>query len=463
MPLAHLIKMIASGTADADRVYGMIIDHAWAELLSDDEKAVLMAKAFFSHSESEADLGLISGVDGDQLRDAMRTLEAISFFEPESSKQQTRRIRTHALAQEFAKRILHDHPDVERDAEERWWAGYGLNVVKKAAQTPYEALRFDLEEDVANVLESLEYHIRERSSYCQKAVELFGGEGGLGHTLRSWARYDDVLRVAESILEFVVHQSDARLIATCALHLIVPVYMKRGRLGDVECWIGLAVEQNTQLQDRWLEAVIETTRGLLYHYQGYLRAAEQAYQKALGIFLELENRADIVEMYKSLGHLSVCLATQDFEEAIDTSGTLRAALIQAEHYFEQAEALLQQEQPGKNAHEIPLEHRDQRAIIARLRGDLDQAHDLLQSCVGQFHSSYAVANLYRELALIEHLAGNTDLAHSYEKERHKPASAACLLNLARTSCYTHCGKVIDRMKHEEPGDEKTTRIWHKQG
>lgn len=449
VPLELLVETISSGGSEVDRVFDLIIDRAWEDLLSEDDKALLMAKVFFCHSASEADLGQIAGVEGERLREALKTLEAIAFFEPEGAKQQTRRVRTHALAQEFARRILRDHPDFEREAETRWWSGYARDVANHAAQTPYEALRFDLEEDVANVLERLEFHIREQSPYRQQAVELFGAEGGLGHTLWFWARYDDILRVGDPILDFVIQQSDARLIGTCALRLIALVCIKRGRLGDAERWIGLAVEQNTRLQDRWLDAVIESIRGMLYHYQGYLRAAKQAYQKALTIFLELGQHADSVEMYKALGNLSIAIATQELEgAAVDVSGALQEELAQAEDYFEQAEALMKQEQVDMHSPTTPCELRIQRGILARLRGDLDGARELFQSCVGQLHVSYFVANLYRELALVEHLAGNADLAHSYEQKGFELLHQLGLLNLSLTGCYTHCGKVVDRMKED---------------
>jgi hypothetical protein len=95
---------------------------------------------------------------------------------------------------------------------------------------------------------------------------------------------------------------------------------------------------------------------------------------------------------------------------------------------------------------IPSENCIQRGIIARLRGNLDQAHDLLQSYVGQLHSSYRVANLYREMALVEHLAGHIDLAHSYEKKGTNLLQQLRLLSLSH--CYPHCGKMSDRMKQE---------------
>jgi tetratricopeptide (TPR) repeat protein len=448
IPLSQLLTAITSGTPDADNVYKMIIDQAWEELLSEDEKAVLMAKAFFSHPVSEIDLGQIAGVEGERLRIAIKTLAAISFFEPEGSQQKTLRIRTHPLAQEFARRVLHDDADFENDAERRWWTIYGPKIVRQAGQTPYESLQSDLEEDIANTLEHLEHHLCEQSSYCEQAVALFGANGGLGHTLRSWSRYDDVLRLAKSVLECVLAQQDATLLGTCALRLLVPMYVKRRKLDEAERLVGLTIEQNISLQDRWLEAAIENARGFLYRCQGYLRASEQAYQKALTIFLDLKSIPDIVSMYKALGNLTIRLATQDLEDAIDTSGTIRAELTNAERYFEQAEALLPQENPEQHSHDIPLENRDKRAIIARLRGNLDQARDLLQSCIGQFHSSYNVANLYRELALVEHLAGNPDLAHSYETKGLNLLQSLGLLNLSLTTCYTHCGNVIARMKQE---------------
>lgn len=49
----------------------------------------------------------------------------------------------------------HDHPEFEKDAEDRWWRNYGPRVVQNAGQTLYESLRPEVEDDVANVVESL--------------------------------------------------------------------------------------------------------------------------------------------------------------------------------------------------------------------------------------------------------------------------------------------------------------------
>ncbi len=65
------------------------------------------------------------------------------------------RIRTHPLAQDFARRVLRDHPQFERETEVRWWQEYGSGVVRQVREIAYQSLHPGLEDDVANVAESI--------------------------------------------------------------------------------------------------------------------------------------------------------------------------------------------------------------------------------------------------------------------------------------------------------------------
>jgi tetratricopeptide (TPR) repeat protein len=449
MSLSQLLDTITSGKTDADHVYSLIIDYTWKEILSKNEKALLMAKAFFSHSVSEADLGQTAGVNGKNLHSAVKTLASISFFEPQEPGQQKIRIRTHALAQEFAKRVFTDYPDLKKEIEERWWKGYGPNVIKKARQTPYESLQPELQIDVANVFEHIEHHIQLRSPYYQQALTLFGEKKGLGKILLSWSQLDGILRIAESIKEIIINEENVALIVTCCMHSIIPAYIYLGMIDEAERWIGLLVEQNSKLHNRNLEAAIELAHGFIYSYHGYILAEEQAYQKALTIFQELGSVTNILMMYKKLGSLYICLAGQDLEEAFDTTGKIKTKLEKAEYYFKQAEILWQKEIQDKNVSNVPLEYWGQRGIILRLLGgDLDKARDLMKRSIKHANWSSSVANFYRELALLEHLAGNIDLAHSYEKKGTTLLQQLGLLNFTKNSIFNHSRKIIDRMKKE---------------
>jgi hypothetical protein len=84
-------------------------------------------------------------------------------------------------------------------------------------------------------------------------------------------------------------------------------------------------------------------------------------------------------------------------------------------------------------------------ILARLRGQLNLARDLFQSCISGFQSLTTVAGLYRELALVEHLTGNKDLAHSYEE---KGLGLFRQIGMLETLPSEHCYRVIERMKQE---------------
>lgn len=129
--LSHILDAITSGNPEADSIFDAIIDRAWEEILTEHDKAVLMTKAFFSHSVSQDDLGQVADVRGVLLQQATKRLAAISFFEFERTQQTVLRIKTHPLAQDFASRILRDHPEFERNAEDRWWSEYGPNVVQE--------------------------------------------------------------------------------------------------------------------------------------------------------------------------------------------------------------------------------------------------------------------------------------------------------------------------------------------
>ena len=90
-------------------------------------------------------------------------------------------------------------------------------------------------------------------------------------------------------------------------------------------------------------------------------------------------------------------------------------------------------------------HRLHRAIIARLRGDLDQARDLIQICLGTSQSLSVNVTLYGELALVEHLTGNKELAYSYAE---KGVNLFRQTGMSDTLPPQQCHRVIERMKHE---------------
>ncbi len=84
-------------------------------------------------------------------------------------------------------------------------------------------------------------------------------------------------------------------------------------------------------------------------------------------------------------------------------------------------------------------------MIARLHGDLNLARDLFQSCISRVQSLFAVAGVYRELALVEHLAGNKELAYSYEE---KGLNLFRQVGMIDTLPPEHSYRVIDHMKQE---------------
>ena len=123
-------------------------------------------------------------------------------------------------------------------------------------------------------------------------------------------------------MNIAIKQQNPLLIGECALSLIAKIVIKRRQFDEADRYIGLAIEHNATLQDRWLEAMIEDFQAYVYAERGYLKAAEQSCQKALKIILESGTAHDIAGTYLDLGCIVLDLAVEDFDGAIDTSGKI---------------------------------------------------------------------------------------------------------------------------------------------
>lgn len=443
--LLHLLRAMSTGAVEAAEVYDRVIDRAWEELLTDADKSVLMAKSLFGQSVEDVHLGEVAGVDEQLLRAAIKRLAAISFFEFDREPQRKLRIRTHPLAQDFTHRVLHQHPQFEVEAEKRWWKTYAVNVVRDVRQMVYESLRPEQEDDVANVVERVEEHLCQHSVYALQAANMFCEPGGLGQILFWWGRYDDVLRLAKMVPDLAIAQHSPKLLGDSSLNLMALIHAKRRNFDEADRYIGLCLEQNITFQDPWLGALIDATRGFIYRRRGYLGAAEQSYQNALKLFLECGSPYDIADMYRLLGYTTLELACKDLNMPTDENGELENALALADSYFSRAVAYFDQEDADWICRYKLIFQRMSCAVTARLRGNLDEARNLLQSCIGQVQSLFAVAELHCELALVEHLAGNRELALMYDE---KSISISEQLGMTHILSSRHSFKIIQQMKQQ---------------
>lgn len=87
-----------------------------------------------------------------------------------------------------------------------------------------------------------------------------------------------------------------------------------------------------------------------------------------------------------------------------------------------------------------------RGWIARIKGDLDQARKLFEPGLVNLRSLHSIAWIYRELALIENLSGNKELAYFYDNKGLNLFQQLGI-NLNTPSTH-HCHRVIERMKQE---------------
>lgn len=446
LSLPTLLNSIKTGSSEADEVFYETIDKAWQELLTEEDQAVLMAKSFFSQPVSDLALGRVAGVSGKTLSHAVNTLQTISFFDrPQLSDT---RIRAHPLAQDFAHRVLRDHPEFEQQAEQRWWSQYAPGIIDQVRRATYTDWRAqpELGSDVVNILEHLEKHLQQPSPYSLQAAELFAGRQRLGNALRQLGWWDEVVRLAEITLTFAIDQRHPRLIGESALKLITDIHRERNELDKAERYVARATEQNVSLGDQWLQATIEAERAQLYRRRGYFKAARQTFQNTLDIFLKLEALPDIATIYSLLGRITVEMAPAENTEAIDLKWKENRYWFEAEEYFRLAEYYWSQVSPDDPTRYFDsVAIRARRGTIARVKGDLDEARQLFTGCIGQFQSLISTAHLYRELALVEHLAGNKDLAYEYEDQGlNLQKQLGIFKNLPPYDCY----RIIERMKKE---------------
>jgi len=124
------------------------------------------------------------------------------------------------------------------------------------------------------------------------------------------------------------------------------------------------------------------------------------------------------------------------DDAVDRQGKLRANFDEAERHFKEAERYW-----NKIEKDDPV-----RRFNARVQHKLPTARQLFLGCMDQFQSLTSTARLYRELALVEHLAERQDLANAYEEEGLKRQGQ---LGISERLPSYNCYLVIERLKREE--------------
>lgn len=445
MSLKYLLNCIVTGKPDIDDVFKTVIDVAWRDILTNEDQAILMAKSFFSQPVSITDLAQVGGVDLDPASNSIMKLRRISFFERYQPSDP--RIQAHPLAEDFSRRILREYAQFNAEAEHRWWNNYLPKVFQQSKNATFSDLLANpiLEDDLNNILERLVMHIRDLTEYCTKAANLIAGSYSLGYVLHQWGKWDRVLMFFEIVLEFAKKQLNPRLLGE-SMRRISGVYLERGQYEKAHVYVALAIELNASLKDDWLHATIETELGSIYRRQGHQNAAKQLFQNALKTYLVLDETIEVAYTLLRIGGTTVEMTIDPLDSAINTSKDVLAGLQKAESYFQKSDNYYEHVDTSDPRRRFDMvATRAWRGVIARAKGNLEDARNLFMSCMGQFQSLPSTARLYRELALVEHLASNKDLARQYENRGLELQRQLGGYIMASYNCYN----VIKRLKAEE--------------
>jgi len=427
----HLLSRLRAGDHEpaVEEVFERIIGEVWMEILDEPGKKLLMTKALFGQSVHLDDLCSVAGISKSAARKSLDVLQAISFFEYKHaasphgySKKPEMRIDTHPLAQGYCVYVLRNDIKFLKEIEKRWWDNYAPKVVKMLQETSYETAEASLMADLLNVIEHFERHLLdehfqyEPSPYKFKAAKLFGSERGIGPILFRWGKWDEMLRISKIVLDIAIKEKDPKLIGYTALKLIGYVHNERYEFEKASEYIEIAFQQNRNLRNIWLDAMIAYARASVLRKRGFYNEAEKLYLAALQRFIELNDFYQIGEAYLWLGGNMVDIADRQLNEPVDKLKKVESILQQAEQYFSEARCSWEKLDDAD-----PLVRTDKVSAIAwsgvieRIRGNLDKSRALFKKCFGEFPSMLSVARLYYELALVEHLDGNIDFANEYER------------------------------------------------
>lgn len=413
-----ILARLSSGSADdiSNGIFSEVIGMALEEeILNRNDKAILLGKSFFKRPVSEVDLGKVAGVDGEELSQSIAKLRSVSLFDMRAPGDI--RIDAHPLSHDFALQLIHSDEEVSflRQAEERWWTEFAIPVADKTMVTTYGSFDKKLEDDLMNVLERLEVHVHSNTSYALRAAKLFSGNGGVGDSLQEFGKWDDVLRVANLVLEFGVQLGDPRIIGECALQLIVSSLRDLGRMAEVEHYVRRTIEINATINDDWLDGAIAKERASVLRTYGHFRAAKSLMLTEMQKRLEKNDYDDLAAIYMNLGGATLDAIMSEYRKAVHENSNSCTDIADSEEYFRLSEKYLPY---AVSTHWVRnfgvVSISAWRGVIARFRGDFIEATRLLEGQIGRFRGMVADARLWYELALLEHCKGNKHLAYAYE-------------------------------------------------
>ena len=404
----------------SEDVFKAVIDHTF---ISDNAaKETFLAKALFRCSVNKNKLGDMVDIHGEQLDEIISRLHAINLFGVDANNNY--RINAHPLSQQYANRLLKDNTSISQKIVENFWQFYLPDVMEAIQKTSFEKLADDssLSDDIINVTEFLISQIGSRSKYEIEALSTLGKRHGIGYFLTEIGHWDNAQRIAQKVLSvsqnhYSLENGLKIVLLGETIHQLVKINCFRGIPEQSIKYIGIAEEENADLNDNWLSARINLCHGHLRRELGQFKAARHYYKRCIEQLENLpqtnENVRILSEAYRYMGGIVIDLANRELDAAIDTDGQIEEQLVLAENFLQKGLDCIQ---GTDKIAQLESTLYGWRGVIYRIRGDLENARTYMKHPKCQFHCLRTVARGKFELALVEYLDNNSDLADALKEE-----------------------------------------------
>ena len=285
-----------------DGIFEYMFARDW-ELLSDDARCVLLVMPLFPSAASRAAIEAASNVQHFYFEGALKQLVEMSLIDTSDELDEAKqRHSIHPLTRSFAGAELKRRAEFEKEARLRA-VNYFLNFAKQYGSEDWRIRDWQgynmLETERENILASLDlcYNIGEWQMVVdfERALYYFLGERGY---------WQEFLNCGHQALEAARQLGDERAMAWVFTDALGWLYIQQDQYKEAETGIERALGVFMNLNDRRGIAIAKRLLGIIAREKNEFDVAQQLCQEALSIALQQGDEKVVADIHNSLGSLA---------------------------------------------------------------------------------------------------------------------------------------------------------------